>query len=83
MKDDPIRQNVIISEQTTNGVDSKDTILSTTNSEKIVYPWPQYFEKELDEDGNERYVVKYLGDPKVESSTKSYLYDKWPEGRVH
>jgi len=79
VKDDPIRQNVIISQETANGVDSKDTVLSTTDSEKIVYPWPQYFEKELDEDGNERYVVKYLGDPRVESTTKSYLYDKWPE----
>jgi len=79
VKDDPIRQNVIINQQTTNGVDTKDTILSNTDTEKVVYPWPQYFEKELDEDGNERYVVKYLGDPKVESSTKSYLYDKWPE----
>lgn len=79
VKSDPIRQNAIISEQTSNGVDSKDTILSTTDSEKIVYPWPQYFEKELDEDGNEKYVVKYIGDPNVESTTKSYLFDKWPE----
>ena len=79
VKDDPIRQNVIVSDQTTNGVDSKDTILSINDSQKTVYPWPQYFEKELDEDGNERYVVKYLGDPNVESQTKGYLFDKWPE----
>lgn len=79
VKDDPIRQNVIVSEQTTNGVDTKDTILSINDSQKIIYPWPQYFEKELDEDGNERYVVKYIGDPQVESQTKAYLYDKWPE----
>ena len=79
VKSDPIRQNVIISDQTTNGVDTKDSILSLNQSEKIIYPWPQYFEKELDEDGNEKYVVKYIGDPNVESTTKAYLYDKWPE----
>ena len=79
LKDDPIRQDVIINEQTSNGVDSKDTILSTTEGEKTIYPWPQYFESEIDEDGNERYVVKYVGDPKIESKTKAYLFDKWPE----
>lgn len=79
VKADPIRQNVIISESTANGVDSKDSVLSTNGDEKIIYPWPQYFETESDEDGNEKYVVKYVGDPKVESRTKAYLYDKWPE----
>lgn len=77
LKDDPIRKGVIISSETSDGVDSKDAILGNDN-ENFVYPWPLYFEKELD-GKNVRNVIKYIGDPSVESRTRAYLYDKWPE----
>jgi len=78
LKDDPIRKSVIISPETANGVDSKDSVLGSTGEENFIYPWPQYFEREVD-GKNVRDVVKYLGDPSCEGRTRAYLYDKWPE----
>lgn len=78
LKDDPIRKSVIISPETANGVDSKDTILGSNGSENFIYPWPQYFEREYD-GKNIKDVVKYIGDPDVEGRTRAYMYDKWPE----
>ena len=78
LKDDPIRKSVIISPETSNGVDSKDSVLGSTGEENFIYPWPQYFEREVD-GKNVRDVVKYLGDPSCEGRTRAYLYDKWPE----
>ena len=78
LKDDPIRKSVIISPETANGVDSKDTILGSTGSQNFIYPWPQYFEREYD-GKNIKDVVKYIGDPDVEGKTRAYMYDKWPE----
>ena len=78
LKDDPVRKSVIISPETTNGVDSKDSILGSQGDENFIYPWPQYFEREVD-GKNVRDVIKYLGDPSCEGRTRAYLYDKWPE----
>lgn len=77
LKDDPIRKGVIISSETSDGVESIDAILGNDN-ENFVYPWPLYFEQEVD-GKNVRNVIKYIGDPSVESRTRAYLYDKWPE----
>lgn len=78
LRDDPIRKSVIISPETSNGVDTKDTVLGINQNENFVYPWPQYYEREYD-GGNAKDVVKYIGDPDVEGRTRSYLFDKWPE----
>ena len=78
LKDDPIRKGVIISPETSNGVDSKDSVIGSTGEENFIYPWPQYFEREVD-GKNVRDVVKYIGDPSCEGRTRAYLYDKWPE----
>lgn len=43
-----------------------------------VYPWPLYFEKEI-EDDREIDVLKYPGQPEIASSIRAYDYDIWPE----
>jgi len=80
----PIRLTSIIDPDKNFGTDTKDSVQKVTvdgklTEDNIVYPWPQYFETELDKDGNSSYVVKYPGDPKSMSKTKGYLYDVWPE----
>lgn len=52
------------------------TYLKRTTS---VYPWPLYFEKETDEDGNEVNVQKYPGQPEIASTIESWNYSIWPE----
>ena len=78
LKDDPIRLQVLPGGS--DATDSKDMIDNGSSSQnRFIYPWPQYFEKEVDSERNESYVIKYLGDPLISSKTQSYLYDKWPE----
>lgn len=84
LRTDPIRLTSIIDPEKNFGTDTKQAIQSVTidgklSEDTIVYPWPQYFEFERDNKGNESYVIKYPGDPKSISRTKGYLYDKWPE----
>ena len=78
LKDDPVRLQVLPGDS--DATDSKDMIDNGDSSQnRFIYPWPQYFEKEIDADRNESYVIKYLGDPLVAARTKGYLWDKWPE----
>lgn len=78
IKDDPIRLQVLPGGS--DAVDSKDMVDNGSSANnRFIYPWPQYFEKELDDGGNEKYVVKYIGDPLISSKTKAYMTDKWPE----
>lgn len=84
LRTDPVRLTSIIDPEKNFGTDTKQALQSVTidgklSEDTIVYPWPQYFEIERDNKGNESYVVKYPGDPKSISRTKGYLYDKWPE----
>ena len=80
----PIRLTSIIDPEKNFGTDAKDSLQKVTvdgklSEDNIVYPWPQYFETEIDKNGNSSYVVKYPGDPQSASRTKSYLNDVWPE----
>lgn len=78
LKEDPTRLQVLPGDS--DSTDSKDMIDNGSSAEnRFIYPWPQYFEKEIDSEQNERYVIKYLGDPLISSKTKGYLYDVWPE----
>ena len=80
LRADPIRLDAILSNNEANGVDSKDSVPGTqTGEENFIYPWPQYFESEIDENSNPSFVLKYIGDPNSTNRTKGYLYDKWPE----
>jgi len=80
----PVRLTSIIDPEKSFGTDSKDSLQKVTTDGKlsednIVYPWPQYFETEVDQNGNSSYVVKYPGDPQSVTKTKAYLNDVWPE----
>ncbi len=80
LRADPIRLDAILSNNEANGVDTKDSVPGTqTGEENFIYPWPQYFESEVDENGNSSFVLKYIADPNTTNRTKGYLYDKWPE----
>ena len=85
LKSDPVRASVILNPQQSTGVDNKFVVNGQDigNEElreiNFVYPWPQYYEEERDQDGNVSLVVKYLGLPSSANKTKAYLYDKWPE----
>jgi hypothetical protein len=80
----PIRLTSIIDPEKNFGTDTKDSLQKVTvdgklSEDSIVYPWPQYFETEIDQNGNASYVIKYPGDPKSLTKTKGYLTDIWPE----
>jgi hypothetical protein len=58
--------------------DAKDAV-SILNKEDVdpIYPWPQFF---IENNGNdERFQIKYPGDPSVVDLTKGFSYEKWPE----
>ena len=83
-RDDPQRLTTIINAESNFGVDNKDVVQSRTtdgrlNDNNVVYPWPQYFEEEKQNDGSVLFSVKYPGDPTVINRTKGYLWDLWPE----
>lgn len=80
LRADPVRLDAVLSNNEANGVDTKDSVPGTqTGEENFIYPWPQYFESQIDENGNSSFVLKYIGDPNSTNRTKGYLYDKWPE----
>ena len=58
--------------------DSKQVAIVNNNTTTPVYPWPQYF-VELNEDGGERYELRYPGDPRDVSLTRGNDYNVWPE----
>jgi hypothetical protein len=77
----PARLNAILSPKNNVGVDSLDLVNGSfaLNNENTVYPWPQYYEKESQQDGSDLYVIKYPGDSNSLSTTKGYNYSIWPE----
>lgn len=73
------RKNAIIPAEKTNiSTDSKDTAYSGGTTSIPVYPWPQYF-RINDVDGEERFELRYPGDPKEVALTKGNDYYVWPE----
>ena len=81
LKDNPQRLRVIVNPEKGDGVDTKDMLQSggRLNETSYVYPWPQYFERQYDDQNNERFVVRYIGDPKLRNQTRAYDYALWPE----
>jgi hypothetical protein len=75
---DPIRLRSIISSEKSFGVDNKTDVQLGDGSSQVVYPWPQYFDKEY-QDGQEQYILKYPGLPSEISKTQGFRYDLWPE----
>ncbi len=78
----PTRLNSILPPQKQNvGVDSLGVVNGSfqLNNENTVYPWPQYFEKERQQDGTELYTIKYPGDANSLSVTQGYNNTIWPE----
>ena len=79
-RQNPVRLNSIINSNTSGvGVDTKQSLQTSQDNLDFVYPWPQYFELERDNKGNEFYVEKYPGDVDSIASTQGYLWDVWPE----
>ena len=69
-RENPIRSRVLA-----------DSITEPTNfslSKPIVYPWPQYF-VELSQDGEEKYELRYPGDPRDVPLTRGNDFFVWPE----
>jgi hypothetical protein len=74
-RNDPDRRRAILKYPSS---DAKDTV-SIAGKEDIdpIYPWPQFF---VENNGNdERFQIKYPGDPSVVDLTKGYNKEKWPE----
>ena len=81
----PKRLQAIIPADKSFGVDAKNLIQEvlttggTLNNKSIVYPWPQYFEKVVDEKGDSKYEIKYPGQPSVINTINGWDYQTWPE----
>ena len=76
------RKNAILApEKSSVGSEGKD-FYSKINTQKVdeipVYPWPQYF-VETNIDGEERYELRYPGEPSEVSITKGNDFTVWPE----
>ena len=48
-------------------------------SQGFVFPWPQYAEEIITDDGETKYELKYPGDPNSVDRTKGDDYTAWPE----
>jgi len=73
------RQGAILSpDKTTVSSDAKDNVSISGTTLIPVYPWPQYFVN-LNEDGGEKFELRYPGDPRDVSLTKGNDFYVWPE----
>jgi hypothetical protein len=87
VRTDPNRLSAIIPPEKSFSVDGKnmldqvtvDGLSDTLKNTKIVYPWPQYFEEEVTENGDAKYTLKYPGQPQVINTIKGWDYTIWPE----
>jgi hypothetical protein len=77
----PIRLDVILPPGKNVGVDTVEVVNGTAelNKENTVYPWPQYYELERQNDGSEQYTIKYPGDALSVAATKGFNQVIWPE----
>ena len=76
-RDNKYRKEVIFDKQVAGA--SADALLSGDDKNTPVYPWPQLIVETAGEDGQEKYEIKYPGDPSIVNRTKGYLFDVWPE----
>ena len=72
------RKNAIIPPDKNSGVDAKGSDYLSGTTSIPVYPWPQYYVS-VDVDGDERFEIRYPGDPREVSKTKGNNYYVWPE----
>ena len=87
VRDNTSRLAAIIPPEKSFGVDGKNMLdqvsvkglSDTLKNTKIVYPWPQYFEEEVDEKGDSKYTIKYPGQPQILESIRGWDYSIWPE----
>ena len=76
-RDNKYRKAVIFDKQVAGA--SADAISSGDDTNIPVYPWPQLIVETTGEDGQEKYEIRYPGDPSIVNRTKGYLFDVWPE----
>jgi hypothetical protein len=77
-RDDKLRKSCILNSVTSSA--SADNLSSGANKDLPIYPWPQFIvENDDDDNGEEKYVIAYPGDPDYISITKGNQYDIWPE----
>ena len=76
-RDDKIRKNCILNSSTSSA--SADNVSSGSNETLPIYPWPQFIVETNGENGEEKYVIAYPGDPDYVNQTKGNQYDVWPE----
>lgn len=74
---EPTRLKSVISGEKSFGVDNKNVVGGT--NDQVVYPWPQYIEKQVASDGQEKWMPIYPGQPSVLNKTQGFRFDLWPE----
>jgi hypothetical protein len=82
LRDNPKRVSTILPPDKNFGIDAKNSIGGTSENLKnvnVVYPWPTYFVEEKEEDGTEKYNIRYIGDPKYSDKTAAFDNSVWPE----
>jgi hypothetical protein len=75
VRDDPYRRASVFGTTTAQSVDVKNAQQST----EPIYPWPQIILESQGDDSQEKFALKYPGDPKLSSITKAYIPELWPE----
>ena len=88
VRDNPIRLTAIMPSEKSFGVDASKASLKTVKvdgksptlaNSQIVYPWPQYFIEETDENNDCHYTLRYPGDPTIINTIQGWDYNVWPE----
>ena len=77
VRDDEDRRKTILESSTSNA--NPDNLSSGDDKNLPIYPWPQYIVETSGENGQEKYIIAYPGDPKYSNITNGNSYDKWPE----
>ena len=77
VRDDEDRRKTILEPSTSNA--NPDNLSSGDDKNLPIYPWPQYIVETSGENGQEKYIIAYPGDPKYSNITNGNSYDKWPE----
>ena len=82
LRDNPRRVSTILPPDKNYSVDGKNTIKGSSEEIKninLVYPWPTYFVEEIDDKGNNKFNIHYIGDPKYADQTEGFDDTVWPE----
>jgi len=82
LRDNPRRVSTILPPDKNNSIDGKNSTPGTSQELKdinIVYPWPTYFVEEKDDEGNNKYNIHYVGEPKYADQTEGFDENVWPE----